>query len=62
MGTIDAGYVSGLVPVIFDDEDVASVKLYPYIRSYTPVAGDRVLLVRSGHAWVVWGEIINEPI
>lgn len=58
MGTIPGGYAGGRPTVQFDGESIASTKTYPYLGSYTPTAGDRVLLVRAGHTWVVLGEII----
>lgn len=58
MGTVDPAYTSGRPTIIFDGETVASVKTYPYLASYTPVASHRVLLLRAGHAWVVLGRIL----
>jgi hypothetical protein len=58
LGTIDAGYVSGRPRVVFDGESAASTRAYPYASSYAPAAGDRVLLVRSGHTWVVLCKVL----
>lgn len=52
--TIDSGYTSGRPSVIFDGESVATAKAYPYLSSYTPTAGDRVMLVHG----VIVGKII----
>lgn len=47
-------YTSGRPTLVFDGETVATVKAYPYLASYTPLAGDRVMVV-SG---VIIGKII----
>lgn len=52
--TIDSGYTSGRPSVIFDGESVATAKAYPYLSTYTPNAGDRVMLVHG----VIVGKII----
>lgn len=57
MGTIPTSYTSGLPPVQFDGETKASTKRYPCLDWYTPKAGDRVLLARVGHGWVVVGKV-----
>jgi hypothetical protein len=57
MGTIPASHTSGLPTVIFDGETVASTKRYPCLGDYTPAAGDRVLLARVGHGWVVLDKV-----
>lgn len=58
LGTVDAGYTTGRPRVAFDGETVASVATRPYLASYTPAAGDRVLLARVGHGWVVLGRVV----
>jgi hypothetical protein len=58
-GNIDPSYVSGLPAVIWDGEFSVSIKKYPYISPYVPVAGDRVELLRSGATWVIQGKVIN---
>ena len=45
--TIDSEYTSGRPSVIFDGEDTATLKKYPYISTYTPTAGDRVMLIKN---------------
>ncbi|MFE1630738.1 hypothetical protein ACFLFF_28755 [Brevibacillus reuszeri] len=57
MGMIPGTYMSGLPTVQFDGETVASTKRYPCFGSYTPRAGDRVLLARVGHGWVVMDKV-----
>lgn len=58
LATIPAGYAGGRPTVIFDGEEVESTKEYPYLNSYVPAIGDRVLLLRVGHTWVIVGEIV----
>ena len=54
LGTIDPDYTSGRPSIVFDGESVPSVKQYPYLSTYTPQAGDRVMLIRN----VVVGKIV----
>jgi hypothetical protein len=57
LGIIDPNYTgTGRPPIVFEGEDEASVKAYPYLSSYTPVAGDIVLLARVGNTYVVLGK------
>lgn len=58
LGKIDPAYTSGRPKIVFDGEDTASLKAYPYIASYTPVANHRVLLVNVGGSHVVIGRIV----
>jgi hypothetical protein len=57
IGTIPASYTAGRPTITFDGEGVASVRTYPYLSSYTPVAEDRVLIAVVGHSGVVLGKI-----
>jgi hypothetical protein len=59
LGTIPASYTTGKPTVQFDGESSPSVKCYPYIESYTPSAGDRVLLIRVGNSWVIQGKVVS---
>ena len=59
LGYIDAGYVSGLPQILFDGESSASTRIYPYLASYTPVAGDRILIALVGHGGVVLGRVVS---
>lgn len=59
IATIPADYTSGLPTVIIDSEAEAGEKPYPYLNSYTPTAGDRVLIALVGHSGVIIGKIIN---
>lgn len=52
--TIASGYISGRPTLIFDGESTATIKQYPYISSYTPTAGDRVMVVNG----VIIGNIL----
>lgn len=54
LGTITS--TSGTRPnVRFDGENTASSKGYPFIASYVPTVGDRVLLVRVGSTFTILG-------
>jgi hypothetical protein len=57
LGTIPADYVSGRPRIIFDGEDAATSRTYPYLPSYVPRAGDRVVLAKVGHSWVILGRV-----
>lgn len=52
--TIDSEHTTGRPRLVFDGESVATVKAYPYLSTYTPTAGDRVMVVHG----VVVGAII----
>lgn len=53
-GTVDTDYISGRPNIIFDGNDTASTKKYPYLSSYTPTANDRVMIIKN----VIVGKII----
>ncbi len=57
LATIAAGYVSGRPAVVFDGESIATTRLYPYLASYAPQAGDRVLIALVGHGGVILGRV-----
>lgn len=57
LGKIDTEYLSGRPRIIFDGETTVSTKQYPYLASYSPVAGDRVILEKVGGTYVVMGKI-----
>lgn len=44
---IDPAYTTGRPKLIFDGEDVVTVKQYHCISTYTPTAGDRVMLINE---------------
>lgn len=39
--------------VRFDGENAASGKAYKYVKSYSPVLNDRVLLLKVGNSWMI---------
>lgn len=51
---IDVNYTSGRPSVIFDGEEVPTIKKYPYLSSYEPLPGDKVMLVKN----VIVGKVI----
>lgn len=51
---IAPGYVSGKPFIILDGSDDPSVKTYPRLASYTPVSGDRVMVLKG----VILGKIV----
>lgn len=58
-GTIDPAYAGGRPKVTFDGESVLSTKAFPYVNTYTPTAGDRVMLLRKpGGTWTVVGRVV----
>lgn len=57
LGTIDPDYTSGSPRVTFDGESTMSTKLYPYLESYQPRPGDRVLLTPIGASYMIVGAI-----
>lgn len=51
---VDPNYTSGRPSLIFDGESTPTVKKYPYLGGYTPVANDRVQVIGG----VIQGNII----
>lgn len=51
--TIANGYTTGRPRLIFDGESTPTGKRYPKLKSYTPVAGERVIVIHG----VVMGAI-----
>jgi len=58
LGKIDPAYSSGRPKIVFDGETTASEKQYPYLESYSPVANDRVLLLKVSGSYVIIGKVI----
>ncbi|GAB6171986.1 hypothetical protein JCM15765_14640 [Paradesulfitobacterium aromaticivorans] len=58
LGAIPTGYVSGRPQVQFDGESTTSTRTYPYLSSYTPAAGERVLVAMVGHGGVILGKVV----
>lgn len=44
---IDPSYVSGKPSLVFDGEETATVKKYPYMSGYVPRANDRVMVIHG---------------
>ncbi len=58
LATVDAAYSgSGSVPVIFDGESVAGVRLYVALAPV--LAGQRVVLLPVGHTYVILGATVG---
>jgi hypothetical protein len=60
LGTVDSAYSGSGRPKVVLDGDTVPAGPYPYLASYTPAAGDRVLLARVGVAgkFVVLGKVV----
>jgi hypothetical protein len=59
LGVVPSNYSSGKPQIIFDGEETAGTKTYPYLSSYTPSAGDRVLMVNIAGSHVVLGKVVT---
>ncbi|TWT04595.1 hypothetical protein [Planomicrobium sp. CPCC 101079] len=57
LGRIDSQYTSGLPKIIFDGEDVASGKGYPFLSSYKPQPNERVYLKAVKGSYIILGRI-----
>lgn len=58
IGRISSSYTSGRPTIVFEGETVDSLKQYPHMASYTPVADDWVLLAKVGKTHVILGELV----
>lgn len=58
LGKVDPAYASGRPKIIFDGETTVSGKKYPCLASYTPAAGDRVLMLKVAGSYVILGKIV----
>lgn len=57
LGTVDEVAVDGLSATVqLDGETAAGGTYYPSV-AYTPVAGDRVVLLRAGNSWTILGKV-----
>jgi hypothetical protein len=54
LAKVDPNYSSGRPSLVFDGETTATIKKYPYLSSYTPVANDRVMIIKG----VIVGKIV----
>lgn len=59
-GTIDPNYLNGKPSILFDDSNVVSTATYPYLESYIPEAGDRVLCLQKGLKTIILGKIVGD--
>lgn len=57
IATIDPAYSSGDPRVTFDGETALSTRTYPYNSTYTPVAGDRVVMIPIGPVYWIVGSV-----
>jgi hypothetical protein len=57
LAIVSALFSNGVAKLIFDGESTASEKKYPYLASYTPQIGDRVILAVVSGTYVVLGKI-----
>ncbi|MCL6454377.1 MAG: hypothetical protein K6T78_12265 [Alicyclobacillus sp.] len=59
IATIPSSYSgSGRPTLQFDGETSPTVRTYPYLSSYTPAAGDRVLVALVNHGGCILGKIM----
>lgn len=58
LGSVDPAYASGSPKVKFDGDTVLSLQGFARLASYTPAAGDRVLLLPVGNSYVVIGKVV----
>ena len=57
LAIIENGYTEGKPRVIFDGETKQTAKRYPYLGSYTPIAGDRILMAYVSGSYIILGKI-----
>ena len=50
-------YTTAGVALIFDGQTTATTKRYKRLASYTPAAGDRVLVAKISGSYVILGKI-----
>lgn len=58
LGTVDPAYASGRPRVTLDGTTALSPAGFPRNNNYTPVAGDRVLLLPVGSSFVVLCKVV----
>jgi hypothetical protein len=61
LAVVDPAYTTGWPRVTFEGETTLSGKQYPHLDSYTPAAGDRVVLVPVGTTYLVIGRVAAGP-
>jgi len=57
LAVVAALFSNGTAKVTFDGETEASEKEYPYLASYVPKTGDRVLLAAVAASYVILGKV-----
>jgi len=55
---VDASFPGTLPKVTFEGEDAITVKRYPVISGYSPIHGDRVVMLPVGSTYVIMGKVI----
>ena len=58
LAIIENGYTEGKPRVIFDGETKQTAKRYPYLGSYVPAAGDRILLAKIAGSFIILGKVV----
>lgn len=59
LGTIADDYINdGSRPLVIVDGDPIPIGPFPYLSTYQPNSGDRVLLAKSGRKYVILGKVI----
>lgn len=53
--------IEGKVKVKFNQDDVPSVLEYPKLSSYKPIAGDKVLMLKTNTSFICIGGVGDEP-
>ena len=59
LGTVSSNSTVGSLKIILDGDDEDGDVSYTRLSSYTPVSGDRVLLMRFGTSYIVLGKTTN---
>jgi hypothetical protein len=64
IGVIDPSYSGGSdgPKITFEGESTMSAKQYPYVDSYTPKAGDRVVLCPVGTGYLIVGSLTKHSV
>ena len=58
LAMIEDNYSSGRPKVIMEDDPSGTpIGPYPYLSTYSPNAGDRVLMAKTGRKYVILGKI-----
>lgn len=60
LGTVSAVDPNNGITILIDGEDEATTKKYNYLSSYSPTAGDRVLVEEVGDSYVIIGRVTDD--